>query len=477
MLSPSDSKGTAMMNIASLSRSAGRFARGATFALLGAALAFLPDPSLAQQQRSVPIVRDSEIEALVREYARPILEAAGLTRSGIEIVLVNDNSFNAFVAGRRMFIHIGALATAETPNEIIGVFAHEAGHIAGGHQERLRDQLARAQTMAVVAAILGMGAGVAGAASGADGLAQAGAGLALGGTEIARRGLLAYQRSEETTADRSAITYLERTGQSGRGMLRTFERFATGLALSGARVDPYQQSHPAPRERIQNLQELVRNSRYYDRQDPPELQLRHDMARAKIAAYTQGHGAVQRMFRDDLRGLPAAYGDAIQTYLYGNPAQALSKIDALISQRPNNPYFHELRGQALIRANRPAEAAQSFSRAVQNDRHNSGLLRVGLGQALLNVGTAEALERAVRELRAGLDAAPDFANGHEYLAQAHGMRGDVGQADLASAESNFHRGNIRDAKVFAARAQQRLPTGSPAWVRAQDIINYRQPGQ
>jgi predicted Zn-dependent protease len=299
----------------------------------------------------------------------------------------------------------------------------------------------------------------------------------MGGSEMARRGLLSYQRSEETTADRSAITYLERTGQSGRGMLRTFERFSSALALSGARVDPYQQSHPAPRERIANLQELVRNSRYYERRDPPELQLRHDMARAKIAAYTQGQGAVQRMFRDNLRSLPAAYGDAIQTYLYGNPAQALTKVDALISQQPGNPYFHELRGQVLIKANRPREAADAFSRAVQNDRNNSGLIRVGLGQALVAVGTPEALERAVRELRAGLDAAPDFANGYEYLAQAYGMRGDVAQADLAMAESHFHRGNIRDAKVFAARAQQRLQNGSPAWVRAQDIINYRQPGQ
>jgi predicted Zn-dependent protease len=147
-----------MMTFASLSCSIARLARGVALAGLGAALAFLPET--ANAQRSVPVVRDAEIEALVRDYARPILEAAGLSRSGIEIILVNSNTFNAFVAGRRMFIHVGALATAETPNEIIGVIAHEAGHIAGGHQERLRDQLARAQTMAVVSALLGIGAGV-----------------------------------------------------------------------------------------------------------------------------------------------------------------------------------------------------------------------------------------------------------------------------------------------------------------------------
>lgn len=455
----------------------GGILRRAGLASIAASLCLLPAPADAQQQRSIPVVRDTEIEALIRDYTRPILEAAGLTRSGVEIVLVNNNSFNAFVAGRRMFIHTGAIATADTPNEIIGVIAHEAGHLAGGHQERLREQLSRAETMAVVAALLGMGAGVAGAATGSGGLAQAGAGIAIGGGEMARRGLLSYQRSEETTADRSAITYLERTGQSGRGMLRTFERFSSGLALSGARIDPYQQSHPVPRERIIALQELVRSSRHYERTDPLELQLRHDMARAKIAAYTMGHGAVQRMFRDNIRSLPAAYGDAIQTYLYGNPAQAVSKIDALIAQQPGNPYFHELRGQALVRANRPAEAVDSFSRAVQNVRGNSGLIRVGLGQALVAIGTPDALARAVRELRAGLDAAPDFASGWESLAQAYGMQGEVAQAELATAESHFHRGAIRDAKLFAARAQQRLPNGSPGWIRAQDIINFREPGR
>ena len=454
----------------------GGLLRRAGLGCLAASLCLLP-VSADAQQRSLPVVRDAEIEALIRDYSRPVLEAANLSRSGVEIVLVNANSFNAFVAGRRMFIHTGAIATSETPNEIIGVIAHEAGHLAGGHQERMRDQISRAQTMAVIAGVLGMGAGVAGAVTGSSGLAQAGAGLAIGGGEMARRGFLSYQRSEETTADRSAITYLERTGQSGRGMLRTFERFSSALALTGARVDPYQQSHPAPRERIVALQELVRASRHFERTDPPELQLRHDMARAKIAAYTMEHGAVQRMFRDNIRSLPAAYGDAIQTYLYGNPAQAIAKIDALIAQQPGNPYFHELRGQALIRANRPTEAVDSLSRAVQNARGNAGLMRVGLGQALLAIGTPDSLARAVRELRAGLDAASDYAVGWESLAQAYGMSGEVAQADLATAESHFHRGAYRDSKLFAARAQQRLANGSPGWVRAQDIINFREPGR
>jgi predicted Zn-dependent protease len=447
-----------------------RFAVGAV-AAVGVLVAAI-HPAFAQQQ-NLPIVRDAEIEALVREYARPILKAAGLANSGIEIVLVNDNSFNAFVAGRRIFVNTGALLQSETPNEIIGVLAHEAGHIAGGHQERLRDQLARAQTMAVVAGLLGMGAAAAGAAANSRGLAQAGAGLAMGGGEFARRGLLSYQRTEETTADRSALTYLERTEQSPAGMLKTFKRFQSALALSGAQIDPYRISHPTPRDRISNLETLARKSPYFDRVDPPELQKRHDMMRAKIAVYTQGQSAAQRLFRSDRTSAAAQYGDAQATFVFGNPRTALGKVDALLKKEPKNPYYHELRGDVLMKANRPAEAAKAYATAVSLDPAKSGMLMISQGQALLAVGTPDSARKAVAQLRKGLDRDPENAVAYRYLAQAYGQLGDIAEAELATADGYYYSGNYEQAKILAARAQSKFKRGTPGWVRAQDIINYK----
>ncbi|MCT8999567.1 M48 family metalloprotease [Chelativorans intermedius] len=433
-------------------------------------------PTVAQAQRGIPIVRDAEIEALVADYAKPILQAAGLSRSGIEIVLVNNHSFNAFVAGRRIFIHTGALLAAETPNEIIGVIAHEAGHIAGGHQHRLREQIARAKTMAVVAALAGIGAGIAGAASDSGALAGAGAGLATGGAEFARRSLLGYQRTEEITADRSAIDYLEATGQSGRGMLKTFERMAGDMALAGVNVDPYQLSHPMPRDRIANLQSLVEKSRYRDRRDPPALQLRHDLMRAKLAAYTAGANAAPRLFRNDPQGLAMLYAGAISSFLHGSLRDALDKTDRLIAAQPRNPYFHELQGEILIKANRPREAANAYARALNLASSSSGLLQVGYGQALLATGEPDLVRKAAEQLKAGLSREPEYVNGYRFLAQAYGQLGNVGAAELATAEGYFHAGNHREAKIFAARAQMKLKRGSPEWLRAQDIIDYRAPG-
>ncbi|GAA0590377.1 M48 family metalloprotease [Paenochrobactrum glaciei] len=447
-----------------------------TTKLLAGALTFVIGatstlPAYAQS-RSVPIIRDAEIEALITDYTNPILNAAKLKKRNVQTILVNSSSFNAFVDGRRIFINSGAIVQSETPNELIGVIAHEAGHLAGGHQDRLREQLSRARTMAVIGALIGAGAGVAGAAAGNSSAAAAGGGIAMGSGEAAMRSLLSYQRTEEMTADRLAINYLNATGQSAKGMLTTFSRFANALSLNGTQIDQYRISHPLPRERISNLENLAKASPHYNKTDSAALQLRHDMARAKIAAYS-GMGSVQRIFRNNPRGLAARYGDAITTYLNGSARNALPKIDALIKEQPKNPYFYEIRGEILMKANDPAGAAKALQQATSLDPKKSSIMRMSYGRALMLTGTKANMPAAIRELKAGIAREPEFPSGYGYLAQAYGQSGDIALADLATADMHYYSGNRQQAKIFALRAQQKLKKGSPDWLRAQDIINTK----
>ncbi len=431
-------------------------------------------PAFAQSRGGgVPIVRDAEIEALVADYAAPILKVAGLGGRGVRVILVNSQSFNAFVDGRRIFINTGAIMQAETPNEIIGVIAHESGHLAGGHQERLRQQLSRARNMAIIGMLLGVGAGVAGAASGSGNAAGAGAGIAMGSSEIAMRSVLNYQRTEEMTADRLAVNYLNATGQSTKGMLDTFERFASALSLTGTQIDQYRISHPLPRERISNLEELARKSPYFNKTDSPALQMRHDMARAKIAAYSGNMGALQRMFRSNPGGLPARYGNAITTFLNGSARAALPKFDALIKEQPKNPYFQEMRGEVLLKANDAAGAAKAFQKAASLDPRKSPLLRMSYGRAMMLTGAKANMPTAIKEIKAGIASDPEFPGGYGYLAQAYGQQGDMALADLATADMNYYSGKLQQAQIFAIRAQKQMKPRSPEWLRAQDIINAK----
>jgi predicted Zn-dependent protease len=199
--------------------------------------------------------------------------------------------------------------------------------------------------------------------------------------------------------------------------------------------------------------------------------------RAKIAAYTQGHASAARMFARDPRSAPALYADAIGSMLSGNARAAVGKIDALVKAAPNNPYFHEMRGEILMKAGRPAQAAEAFATALRLDSRKSGIIQIGYGQALMATDKPDLVRKAVVELQSGLSRAKEYAAGYRYLAQAHGKLGNIAEAELTTAEGHFYSGNYRDAKIFAARAQQKLAKGSPAWLRAQDIINYRQPAR
>lgn len=445
-----------------------RFRRAASgmFAMLLAVSMSVP----AHSQGRVAVVRDAEIETLLKDYAKPVLQAAGLQASRVEIVLVNDRSFNAFVDGQRIFMNTGALMAAEVPNEIIGVLAHEAGHLAGGHQQRLREQIAAARTMTIVGGLLGAGAVAAGSISGNSGSSRAGGALITAAPGLAQRNLLSYRRSEEMNADQAAARYLDATGQSIQGMLTTFERFSRSLSLAGVQVDQYQISHPLPRERIALLEELARKSRHFEARDPARLVQRHDLARAKIAAYSGGAQAVARLFSDDRGSLAARYGDAIATDLSGNSAASLDKLDALIREQPKNPYFHEFRGEVLLKLRRNDEAVKAFRSAVSLDPAKSPLIRARLGFALVNTGNPGNMGGAIDELRAAVQADPDNFNAYRTLSQAYGLAGDIANAELVMAEGNFRAGNTREAKVFAARALQKLPKGSPGAIRANDIL-------
>jgi predicted Zn-dependent protease len=454
-------------------------ARHATAFLAAGALllAQVPLPAHAQAgAKGLNVIRDAEIEDLLRDYTRPILKAAGLAKQNIEVVIINDRAFNAFVAdGQRIFVNLGALYESTTPNQIIGVLAHESGHIAGGHLARMREQLATAQTAAIIAMLLA-GAGVAvSAASGRGSIAgEAAPGLLLAPQEILRRTLLSYARSQEESADRAAVNFLNATQQSARGMLETFQRFADqGLFLS-RQVDPYLLSHPMARERISQLETIAKQSPYFDRTDPPALQARHDMMRAKLVGFVDRPEMVLRRYPSSNQSLPARYARAISAYRYSDTRNAIAQIDALIAEQPNNPYFHELKGQALLESGKARDAIAPLRRAVQIS-NGAPLIRMMLGQALVQAGDPQFAEEAIRELLVALQREPNASLGLRELAVAYSRKGDQANAALAAAQAAFNDGDFRTARQLATRARAGFSQNTPGWLKSDDIVNFKPP--
>jgi len=438
------------------------------------ALGNFPARAQTGANAGIPMIRDAEIEQLMRDYTAPIFKAAGLTTQNVQVVIINDPEFNAFVMdAHRIFVNTGALMQSTTPNQLIGVFAHECGHIVGGHLSKMRQELANVQTAMIIAMLLGAGAAIAGATSGNINMGNVGGALLNAPQSLGIHTLLAYQRAQEESADRAGVRFLTMTHQSAKGMYETFKRFADQSLFAAQGSNPYLQNHPAPEERMAALEELAKSSPYWNAKDLPELQFRHEMMRAKLYGFTERPDAVLRRYPATDTSLPARYARAISTYRYGDLRNAVAQIDGLIATVPNDPYFYELKGQALLEGGHPAEAIPPLRRAVQlAPAPGSALIQILLAQALVATNDPRLSAEAVSMLRQALIREPEDGDAYTTLAMAYGRENDLADADLASAQAAFARGDNKTARELAERAKQRFPIGSPGWVRADDIVAF-----
>ena len=408
-------------------------------------------------------IRDTEIELMVREYADPILVAAGLNPKSIDIYLLNDPSVNAFVTrGNSMYIHTGLLLTADRPAQVIGVIAHEAGHIAGGHVARMSDAFASAGTPMMVTMGLGLLAAIAGAP-------DAGMALMASGQHIAERAILKHSRVQESAADQAAVTYLNGTQQSARGLLEVTEKFRHMEVLSARNQNPYVRTHPLSGDRIAALTNRIETSPYADQRETPRQLFEFDMMQAKLYAFINRPDLTFRKYPNSNKSLPARYARAIAYFRDPDIDKAMAEINSLIAEKPDNPFFQELGGQILFESGNATDSIP-YHRKSAELMPKAPLFRVNLAQALLANDNTSNVPEAIKNLDAALKYEDDNSFGWHLLAKAHALTNNVALADLATAERHYHNRQMGPAMQFAKRAQDKLSQGTPQWQRAVDII-------
>ena len=407
-------------------------------------------------------IRDTEIEGIIREWSDPVFVAMGLEPADVEVLLVNDPTLNAFATrGRIMGINTGLILRTETPNQLLGVIAHEAGHIKNRHT--LRDG---AQGAGMQPFLMSMALGALAVLAGEPG---AGAALLGSGQYFGTLGALRYLQGQEGEADITAARGLEAAGESGRGLVEFFENFRSQEVFSDARRFPYFRSHPLSGQRIEALRRPVEAMSNYNRVDSPERMAQHALIRAKIHAFMDPPTQTLRTYLDSDTSFPARYARAIAWYRDGQTQRALDAADALIAEDEDNPYLWELKGQILFEEGRPAEAISSHRRSVEL-LPNAPLLRINLGHALIETNDPAQLNEAVEQLKIATARERDNTLAWRLLAQAYSSQGKEGEARLASAEFYFAAGGREQATQFALRARDMLPRGSMEWRRAMDIV-------
>ncbi|MDA0306322.1 MAG: M48 family metalloprotease [Proteobacteria bacterium] len=437
-----------------------RMLKFAGLVLLAVAIVSGAAPARAQ---GISLIRDAEIENAIRIFAAPIFRAAKLNASSIKIHLVNDSALNAFVTGgQRVFINTGLITAAKSPGQIIGVIAHETGHIAGGHLVRIRNQINKSSTAAIVATVLGA------VAIGA-GRGDIGAAVIAAGQGIATRDFLKYTRTQEAAADQAGLKYLDQAGISSQGFLDFMKLLGEQELLVPGQQDPYVRTHPLNRNRVSNIDNHVAHSPHTGKRLPAKYDALFKRARAKLVGFYNSIGMTRRFYKESDNSLESRYARAIAQYRKPNLAKATELIDGLLAEHPNDPYFWELKGQMNFENGDAKKALPAYQKAVDLLPLN-GLIRRDLARVQLAMNDPALLDAAILNLRHAISRERDSPFNWRQLAIAYGRKGDKGHSSLALAEAALLNHKASEARYHAGLVERLFPRGSREWIQAQDIL-------
>lgn len=420
-------------------------------------------PALSQS-----LIRDAEIEQTLREWTDPILEVAGLVPSDVGLYIINDPSLNAFVAGgQRIHLHTGLIMASDNARQVKGVIAHETCHIACGHTVTR----ARAASVASRPALVSIGLGVLAIAAGAP---DAGAALLASSQQFAALNFFVHTRAEEAMADTMAVQYLTELEQSPMGIVEFFDKFRYQEVLSEARRFPYFRSHPLSANRVRTTRTLALESGLADKPEDPRVAKQFDMMKAKLVGFLEPPARVFRDYPPTDNSAPARYARSISAMKAADLGAALKEIDSLIEEEPENPYFHELKGQILFETGRPIDSIEPLIEANRLLPDNA-LLKISLARSLLERNEPEDIKMAEEALRDALISEPNNAFAWTQLAIVFEAQDNRPLAQVATAEAAYNIGNYPRAHSFAQRAILELAPNTPAFRQASDIRNATDP--
>lgn len=425
--------------------------------------------ALAKTGNGPIVIRDTEIEATLKEWTEPLILAAGLDPGAVKFIIIQSDDVNAFVAGgQNIFLYTGLISKTRNPGELIGVIAHELGHIRGGHLVRLRMAAENASYEAIAGMVLGLGAAI---LTGNGGAVAAGS---MASQSQAMRGYLAFSRAQEGSADQSALYEFNQARMNPTGFLTFMEQLSDSELLPGDQQDEYVRGHPLTRSRIDDIRRGVEQSPYKDISYPAAWLDQHARMKAKLIGFVSP-GSVAFTYDDRDQSIPAAYARTIAAYRQNRVDDSLSRIEALLKAEPQNPYFYELKGQMLLDYGRVDSAIPELRRAVSL-KGDAPLIRIMYAHALIansqNGKKKADLDEAISQLTRVKQSESRTPSVQHLLALAYGYKGNEPEAQLHLAEEALLRQNYKEARRLATSAAGQMKKGSRSWLRAQDILAY-----
>ena len=306
---------------------------------------------------SISLIRDTEIENFLYEISSPIFKSAGLEANDIKMYIVNDNAINAFVAGgQNIFVNTGTITSFDTPDAVLGIIAHETGHISAGHLARSSEQIGGLKNVSIGAILLGIGALIAG-------VPELGQAIIFGGMQAQQQTILSYTRSQEEMADELATNYLNDNSLSSSALLHSMNKFYID-ELSYSNNMEYYSTHPLSRNRKQFIENKMKKETVNSDNFNKKYRNDFNFVKYKILAYNN------EIKIDDTTNLDyQKYANSI-LYMNNNTEKALQNVNYLIKKYKDNPYFYELKGDIYLKDNNITESLKNFEIANKLIKNN-----------------------------------------------------------------------------------------------------------
>lgn len=407
------------------------------------------------------VLRDAETEALFKDAIKPILVAAKIDPKSAQVVLLSDTDINAGTSFQDIGMNAGTILAADDINQVIGVMAHETGHMAGGHSS-LRDGITKGATgISLLSLVLG-------AAAVAAGAGDLGIALITGGQTAAYNDALINSQIIESQADQAGMSYLNKAGISGKGYIAFFEKLQSQEYRNAVTRDAFSTDHPLTTDRIASLEERVQKSPAFNMPIDPALNERFLRIKAKLAGFIFDPQRTFNLYPEKDQSDYAHYARAYAWHKSSQQEKSKAELDWLLAKHPKDPYYLETKGQLLMEAGQVQDALQPLRMAVQI-KPDDPLILMEFGQALVATEDTAVFVEARKVLEKSVRLDPDDPFAWLQLGTVYDKLGDTPRTALASAERYRLTGELRRALGSAKTALAGLPRESPEWIRAQDI--------
>lgn len=398
------------------------------------------------------LIRDAETEKFLHALADPIFVAAGLNPQNIKIYIVNDDGINAFVSGgQNVFINTGLIRKYKTPDAMIGVIAHETGHITSGHLARSSEGVNQAENAILLSYLLGIGAIVAGSP-------DAGSALILGGSQSAERMYMKFTRTQEEAADAHAIEYLDRLQYPATGLIELLEFFESEMTGYQDQIDEYLLSHPVSRKRIDLIKVRTKEEKFSDNKINQKLQPAMNRVLAKLEAFMDNPDELLTK-RKNQDSEETNYIRSIALFRKGNVSESLKLLDPIIQKNKSDGFLFELKGQILFESGKVEDSILAYNQAIKLlSPQDSGTSEVAFALAILSLKTSDQdlIKLAIKKL----EEAKKFENQNpllfKQLANAYSRINDEPRSLLALAEFNLLIGQKEKCRKYAKEAKEKF---------------------